>query len=48
MFNVICVTLDDLLGCVAFYNEIFRMIMIAYIALHDYHMTLIWIHIMYV
>jgi hypothetical protein len=48
IFDVICVTLNDLLGYVALYHGTIRMSTIAYITLHDYHMTLVRIHIMHV
>jgi hypothetical protein len=47
VFDVICVALDDLLGCVALYHGTFMMSTIAYIDIHDYHMVLVWIHIMH-
>jgi hypothetical protein len=48
IFDVICVALDDLLSCVALSHGTFRMSMIVYIALHDYHMVLVRIHIAHV
>jgi hypothetical protein len=48
MYDIRYEALDDLLDCVALYRGTFRMSTFACVAIHDYHMTLVRIHIMHV